>query len=165
MKLKPTMFYDPEPHQDQFLDSSDMDHPEYNMEAFNEELSKWKARQVKPEEPKSAYADNSRLTWINREALQIGKPEELEAWDNYFKELDLYEENRLRYEGFEKKGDECYNKGLDLSVHFYRNNTGDYGISLFIPEPNGFNVQIDSGISVSLFEQICSENGIELKKI
>ena len=146
MKLKPTMFYDPEPIVAPGVCTQEM-------------YDEWKARQAKPEEPKSAYADNSRLIWIKREALQIGKPEELEAWDNYFKKLDLYEENRLRYEGFERQEDGyLYSAEIDCTIEF--NNDGALYLMTF-----GELISYSGNISVSLFEQICSENNIELKKI
>ncbi|WP_462250463.1 hypothetical protein [Ekhidna sp.] len=157
MKLKPTMFYDPEPIVAPGVCTQEM-------------YDEWKARQAKPEEPKSAYADNSRLIWIKREALQIGKPEELEAWDNYFKKLDLYEENRLRYEGFERQEDGLIYLNPELPWNQLLSIAFDNTLQLAIIynyNDEGDELTLYNGVcpSVSLFEQICSENNIELKKI
>ncbi len=97
------MFYDPEPHQDQYLDSSDMDNPKHNMDAFNKDYDSWKERQIKPEEPKGElrgnYKHNNMLAW---ELRRKSWPLHYNVWSEYFEKLAYYEGNRLRWKAFKK---------------------------------------------------------------
>jgi len=141
MKLRPTHFDDPEPKNKFGLDV-------FEQEEYREAHSEWEKRQVKPEDPK---IDTSIHGWET----------EHKEWQ---KALQYYEENRRRFDGFtsdEAEGNWYFQGPNNLDIDFDRD-----GISLYSPPgERGISCIFDNGLSISLFEQICSENNIELKKI
>ena len=135
MKLRITHFFDPEP----FLDGN------VDVEDYSQAHSAWKARQLEPK-----FIGN----------LQIGSRE----WSEIKDKFQHYEENKLRYEGVKyQKGDrsvKIYLVDELIRVDFFHNTQM---VEILI----GHNTRLlfENGLSVSLFEQICQENNIPLKKI
>lgn len=189
MKLKPTMFFDPEPELKDFKNTvmlgSDFPSWEDDIEGHNKVLTEWKRRQEKPEpkewikfaekEPEfnqKVYISSSKQ--MHPYPMKYGREiiwSQAVKWvdgKEYDKALQYYEENRLRYEGFERiwfgghkyPGDnftEYVNEKAKVIMEESGHTTiycNDIEICTFY-----------DSITVSLFEQICSENGIELKQI
>lgn len=158
MKLLQTNLYDPEPLDNCYCQEKRI---ECDSKGICKLHSQWKRRQVKPTEPKSVYSFNSPRLWILR-----GKddPQGAKEWNDYYEALQYYEQHRLKYEGFEyKKQDEL----IEL-IH-------TSGLVILLPEGDewllttcrkkGFNLVFDEGLSQTLFNQICKENGIKIKEI
>lgn len=147
-KLRITHFHDPEPDPKQIsLLSADHDNGQNEYEHY---LTEWKARQVKPDwDGNFSFTEHS-----------IGETPTKE----YKKALQHYDENRRRYDGFEKmsRSLEKYSDGT-LDITFGRN---DYVHIKFDFEDSGLlNLEFYRGLSVSLFEQIMYENNIKIKKV
>jgi hypothetical protein len=153
MKLLQTNLYDPEPLKHLIYPKGE--------DKINPTWLEWKRRQVKPNHPKTVYSYNSPSLWISRSKEHH---EEAKKWSDYYDDLDYYEQHRLKYEGFEYKKQD----GLIELIH-------PSGLVILLPEGDewllttcrkkGFNLVFDEGLSQTLFNQICKENGIKLKEI
>jgi len=149
MKLRVTHFYDPEPIE--FDDRIDNRIIWHNKGEHDKAHSAWKARQQKPD---------------HKEFRKFIKFDHIisEQTNEYKKALQHYDENRRRYDGFEKmsRSLEKYSDGT-LDITFGRN---DYVHIKFDFEDSGLlNLEFYRGLSVSLFEQIMYENNIKIKKV
>ena len=157
MKLRITHFYDPEPKQVDYaiVIGHTGTHNEWGTKAeYFTDHEAWNSRQVKPE-----FKGTSRN--FSNPLIRQMYPSETLVWDYHQKALQHYEENRRRYEGFEQTGNDAY-KYENLFVLFF--NEGE-GVLLHTGHTDGFDLRFGESLSVSLFEQICEENGIKLNKI
>lgn len=164
-KLKPTHFHDPEPQKMDYavvIGHNGHQNEWGTHEKYFEDHSAWKARNVKPEEPASTYKRNGLADWFIRKMQDLGNWKE---WEDYFKALQHYEENRRRYADFGETGragiQEFSNGTIDVRFGrhdyvFIKSDFEDSGL-LFL--------EFYKGLSISFFEQIAKENGIELKKL
>jgi hypothetical protein len=187
MKLLQTNLYDPEPNYEDFIGGLDPVLDAQYLGARSDEyqrlLSEWKRRQVKPDKTLHKFTEllpkkgQEILLWANEFTPAIKSiafyeekiPKHHKEWmrwskSDFLKDLQYYEQHRLKYEGFEyKKQDEL----IEL-IH-------PSGLVILLPEGDewllttsrkkGFNLVFDEGLSQSLFTQICKENGIKLKEI
>jgi arsenate reductase-like glutaredoxin family protein len=163
MKLLQTNLYDPEPKKEDFEVFDHLPHGgaykklegrrKYNDEMYQEAHSQWKRRKIKPIPTDYKLKNESMQDWFGSDRCET-----------YKKDLQYYEQHRLKYEGFEyKKQDE-----LTELIH-------PSGLVILLPEGDewllttcrkkGFNLVFDKGLSQTLFNQICKENGIKIKEI
>lgn len=152
MKLVSSMFFDPEPNALEISKmSADHDLGQNEYEHYHND---WKRRQMKPEKPRP-------YKWSKDENSPSFQHDPSRVYDS---DLVYYESHRLRWEGFvpESECKDYFNFNF-LAVRFHL----DGSVKLYYEyHRESFTYRsCSNGMTVQLFELICLENGIELKKI
>jgi hypothetical protein len=164
MKLKSTMFHDPDPEiEDYRPEGSLLSALSPNAKKFKNDKKEWSRRQVKPEEPDSIYSNNSELAWSMRKAKELQNWQE---WKDYFAALRYYNDHRQRWSGFEPC-EEQYHGELAFTndvifVVFETNHAEPICCEFQIIDKAVYRGEVTT---VELIELMCSENGAGMEVI
>lgn len=161
------MFVDEEPDKNTWVTRINPDGSDYmeNPHEYEKAHLQWRKRQYRPELCIHPFSTCSRNECLDRDCVYydsgwIGDSERQKAFD-------YYNAHRLRWKGFELKHKETTNTFgtiyLEIEdpnwceIIFYKD-----GLIVVSTETTKYSTR---SISVSLFEQICQENGINLESI
>lgn len=160
-KLVLTNFYDPKPDIVNYQGDSGHGLRLRPVDRFNEYLSEWEKRNIKPMMPSAQFTDNSELAW---EIRKKAHPSTYELFQDYFKDLDFFNTHRLKYKGFER-----YNHHLLQDA--FSNGTILVGFSgptlnIFTIEGDDLFVRYAGPIlSEQTFDLLMKDLGIKIEKV